>query len=91
MVLSPEKHAILGAWRNSFRNLGNGKTMKKLNLLLIALFTLTLSLSGCGGGSSEATSTVSDADQAAIDDYEALLEEEENSMNDAPPADELEE
>ncbi|MGC6445083.1 MAG: hypothetical protein ACON5D_17460 [Rubripirellula sp.] len=65
--------------------------MKKLNLLLIAMFTLTLSLTGCGGGSSEATSTVSDADQAAIDNYEALLEEEENSMNEAPPADELEE
>ena len=55
------------------------------------MFTLTLSLTGCGDGSSEATSTVSDADQAAIDNYEALLEEEENAMNEAPPADELEE
>ena len=65
--------------------------MKKLNLLLLAMLTLTLGLTGCGDGSSEATSTVSDADQAAIDDYEALLAEEENSMNDAPPAEELEE
>lgn len=91
MVLSLEKHAIIGFRRNTFRNRGNGKTMKKLNLLLIAMFTLTLSLTGCGDGSSEATSTVSDADQAAIDNYEALLEEEENAMNEAPPADELEE
>jgi len=59
--------------------------MKIVTLKLLFLSALVCSITGCGS-SNEASSTIEDADQSAIEAYEAALAEEESAMNDAPPA-----
>jgi hypothetical protein len=57
--------------------------MKKvLGLLCVACFATVLT--GCGG-TKEATSSVEDADAAALAEYKAALEAEEKAMSSAPP------
>ena len=56
--------------------------MKFLNLFaLLLIIAVTL---GCNP-STEATNSVENAEQSAIEAYEAALAEEESSMNEAPP------
>jgi hypothetical protein len=52
-----------------------------------ALFTLTLILSLPGCGSSEPTNIAADAEQTAIEEYEAAMKAEQEAMNAEPPAD----
>ena len=48
---------------------------------------LFVAVGGCGG-SGEPSSMIENADQTAIDAYDAAIAEEENMMNDEPPPEE---
>jgi hypothetical protein len=48
---------------------------------------LSASVIGCSG-SSETSNMIEDADQSAIEAYDAAIAEEEKLMNDAPPIEE---
>ncbi|MCH1496408.1 MAG: hypothetical protein L7U72_14380 [Rubripirellula sp.] len=61
------------------------KFLGRSALLLIVAVTL-----GCNP-STEATSSVENAEQSAIEAYEAALAEEESAMSEAPPEENLEE
>ena len=62
--------------------------MKKFFGLLCAL-SLFLSVPGCGG-SGEPSSVMDDAEQTAVQEYEALIEAQAAEMDAAPPSDQLE-
>ena len=61
------------------------KFWKRSAFLLIVAATL-----GCNP-STEATSSVENAEQSAIEAYESALAEEESAMSEAPPEENLEE
>jgi len=62
--------------------------MKVWNLLAVLL--VVCAAVGCNP-STEATSSVENAEQSAIEAYEAALAEEESAMSEAPPEENLEE
>ncbi|MGI9472831.1 MAG: hypothetical protein ACR2NZ_14930 [Rubripirellula sp.] len=61
--------------------------MKRVMGLSLMAGMLFIAAAGCGG-SSEPTNVMQDANQSAVDAYDAAIAEEENLMNDEPPAEE---
>lgn len=60
--------------------------MKKLFGLSLFVCSLFLAVPGCSGGG-EASSMIENADQSAIEAYEAAIAAEEEMMNEDPPED----
>ncbi|MBL6726033.1 MAG: hypothetical protein ISQ09_13205 [Rubripirellula sp.] len=58
--------------------------MKIVSLQFLMLSAFVLTLAGCSPAK-EASNSISDADQSAIEAYEQALAEEESAMDEAPP------
>jgi len=61
--------------------------MNRVFSLSVVVTMLSASVIGCSG-SSETSNMIEDADQSAIEAYDAAIAEEEKLMNDAPPIEE---